>query len=89
MSLHFFCFKQKTAYEIMPSLVGSENVYKRQELMSLFICWVVMQWLVSEVFDKGVCDELDCVVNDGGCRKEGYGEECSFRSVGLGIGWRG
>ena len=26
----FFFFKQKTAYELMPSLVGSENVYQRQ-----------------------------------------------------------
>jgi len=26
----FFFFKQKTAYEMLRSLVGSENVYKRQ-----------------------------------------------------------
>ena len=30
MCIVVFFFKQKTAYEIMPSLVGSENVYKRQ-----------------------------------------------------------
>ena len=27
----FFFFKQKTAYEMLRSLVGSEDVYKRQE----------------------------------------------------------
>mgnify|MGYP000576980350 CR=1 FL=1 len=29
-SVYFFFFKQKTAYEMLRSLVGSENVYKRQ-----------------------------------------------------------
>ena len=37
-----FFFKQKTAYEMLRSLVGSENVYKRQVLsvnvLILFLC---------------------------------------------------
>src|SRR5665648_1295174 len=32
----FFFFKQKTAYEIMPSLVGLGDVYKRQRLADPF-----------------------------------------------------
>src|SRR5665648_556959 len=31
----FFFFKQKTAYEIMPSLVGLGDVYKRQDWLSV------------------------------------------------------
>ncbi len=33
--LDVFFFKQKTAYEIMPSLVGSEMWYKRQKISFL------------------------------------------------------
>ena len=64
----FFFFKQKTAYEIRLSLVGSENVYKRQDYGLAVVAVIIVifpgfipvaGWLVRTV---GVIAVLICLL---------------------------